>query len=105
MTFLRVMGFSVVLLLFYMGYSHILPQVEPDLSLPEEVSTEGLDMAGMIALGEDLFSGKGTCTLCHNNVGRAPDMLEMDLAAAFEEALSAPASTGTASGGDGAGAV
>ncbi len=105
MNFLRVIGFSVVVLLFYMGYSHILPQVEPDLSEPEEVSTEGLDMAGMIALGETLFSGKGTCTLCHNSMGRAPDTLEIDLAAEFAKHMSDPAYSGVAQGREGADAL
>ncbi len=105
MTFLRVIVFSVVLLLFYMGFAHILPQVEPDTSPPVEVSTDGLDMAGMIALGEDLFSGKGTCTLCHNGMGRAPDTLEMDLSATFASRLGDARYTGVAAGKDGAKAV
>ena len=105
MTFLRVIAFSLALLGFYAAYSHILPQVEPDLSEPVEVSTEGLDMAGMIALGEGLFSGKGTCTLCHNGMGRAPDTLEMDLAATFPERLADANYTGVAAGGAGAQAV
>ena len=98
MTFLRVIAFSLALLGFYAIFAHTLPQVEPDLSEPIEVSTDGLDMAGMITLGEDLFSGKGTCTLCHNGMGRAPNTLEIDLAAAFSERL-------TAVGGEGPAAV
>lgn len=105
MTFLRVIGFSVALLLFYMGYSHILPQVEPDLSEPMEVSTEGLDMDGFIALGEDLFSGKGDCMLCHKDRGRAPDMLAMDLAVVLAARLADPIYSGIAAGGEGAKAV
>ena len=105
MTFLRVIGFSVVLLLFFMVYGYMLPQVEPNLNPVEEVSTEGLDMDGMIALGEDLFTGKGTCTLCHNAMGRAPDTLEMDLAATFPERLADARYTGISAGGEGAKAV
>lgn len=105
MTFLRVMGFSLTLLLFYAVYSNSLPQVEPDMSDPVEVSTEGMDMDGMIAFGETLFTGKGTCTLCHNNLGRAPDTLEMDLAAAFAERLGDPRYEGIAAGGEGPKAV
>ncbi|HGG04934.1 MAG TPA: c-type cytochrome [Aliiroseovarius sp.] len=105
MTFLRVILFSIGLLGFYAVYAHILPQVEPDLSEPVEISTDGLDMDGMIGLGESLFSGKGTCTLCHNGMGRAPDTLEMDLAATFPERLSDPRYTGIAAGGEGAKAV
>jgi len=105
MTFLRVIVFSLSLLLFYALFSNSLPQVEPDLSEPIEVSTEGLDMDGMIALGETLFTGKGTCTLCHNDLGRAPDMLEMDLAAAFTERLTDTRYEGVAAGSEGPEAV
>ncbi|MDQ7069387.1 MAG: c-type cytochrome [Rhodobacterales bacterium] len=105
MTFLRIIVFSVVMMLFFQGFSHMLPQVEPDTSPPVEVSTDGLDMAGMIALGEELFSGKGTCTLCHNGMGRAPDTLEMDLSAIFFSRLGDARYTGVAAGKDGAKAV
>lgn len=105
MTFIRVIGFSVVLLLFYMGFAHILPQVEPDTSAPVEVSTAGLDMDGMIALGENLFSGKGTCTLCHNGMGRAPDTLVMDLSATYPERLMDARYAGVSAGKEGAKAI
>lgn len=105
MTFLRVIGFSLVMLLGFMGVSHLLPQVEPDMSEPIEVSTDGLDMPGMIALGESLFTGKGTCTLCHNGMGRAPDTLEMDLAVTFPERLMNARYTGVSAGKEGAKAV
>jgi len=105
MTFLRVIGFSVALLLFYMGFAHILPQVEPDTSAPVAVSTDGLDMDGMIALGEALFTGKGTCTLCHNNMGRAPDTLVMDMAAMYPERLKDARYTGVSAGQNGAKAI
>lgn len=105
MTFLRVMGFSVVMLLGFMGVSHILPQVEPDTSAPVAVSTDGLDMDGMIALGEALFSGKGTCTLCHNGMGRAPDTLAMDMSAIFPERLLDARYSGVSTGQEGAEAI
>lgn len=105
MNFLRVIGFSVVLLGFYAMFAHTLPQVEPDLSEPVEVSTEGLDMEGMIALGESLFTGKGTCTLCHNGMGRAPDTLEMDLATTFPSRLADPKYTGVSAGQSGPEAI
>lgn len=105
MTFLRVIVFSVVLLGFYALFAHTLPQVEPDLSEPVEVSTDGLDMEGMIALGESLFTGKGTCTLCHNGMGRAPDTLEMDLAATFPSRLADPKYTGVSAGKSGPEAI
>ncbi|HIP22799.1 MAG TPA: c-type cytochrome [Rhodobacteraceae bacterium] len=105
MTFFRVMGFSVVVLLAFWGLTNMLPQVIPDTSEPMEVSTDGLDMPGMIALGEDIFSGKGTCTLCHNDLGRAPDLLVLDLASTFPERLADPRYTGVSAGKEGADAV
>lgn len=105
MNFLRVIGFSVVILLLFMGFGHILPQVEPDTSAPVEVSTDGLDMDGMIALGENLFSGKGTCTLCHNGMGRAPDTLVMDMSATYPERLMDARYAGVSAGKEGAKAI
>lgn len=87
MTFLRVILFSVAVLLVYTGFANILPQVQSDPPAEEVVETGSLDMAGMVAYGEKLFSGKGTCTLCHNDLGRAPDLLVMDLASALGERL------------------
>ena len=105
MTFLRVIGFSVLVLLVYTGFANILPQLQSDPPSEEVLDTGGLDMAGMIAYGETLFSGAGTCTLCHKAQGRAPDLLGMDLAAALEEAINDPAYTGIAAGQDGPAAI
>ena len=44
-----------------------------------EVDVGSLTMESFVALGEDLFQGKGTCTLCHNQLGRAPDLLAFDV--------------------------
>jgi len=100
MTFFKVMGFSIFVLLIYTGFANILPQVQSDPPQEEEVETGSMDMGGFIAYGEKLFSGKGTCTLCHNDLGRAPNLLKMDLAAAYKERLSNPKYKG-----DGAGTV
>lgn len=79
MTFVRVMGFSLFVLLSYTLIANIVPQMQSDPPVEEEIDTGSMDMAGMIGWGERLFAGKGTCTLCHNNLGRAPDLLELDL--------------------------
>lgn len=83
MTFARVMIFSLLVLLVFTGFANILPQVQSDPPAEEVVEAGSLDMAGMVAYGRKLFSGKGTCTLCHNDLGRAPDLLALDLAATF----------------------
>ncbi len=94
MTFLRVIAFSIVMLLVFTGFANVLPQVQSDPPKEEKLDTGALDMAGMIAYGERLFSGDGTCTLCHNSMGRAPDLLQIDLAADFQERLNDPKYTG-----------
>lgn len=80
MTFVKVMGFSLFVLLSYTFIANIVPQFQSDAPVEEEIEVGSLDMAGMVSWGGRLFSGKGNCTLCHNNLGRAPDLLEMDLA-------------------------
>lgn len=105
MTLLRVLVFSVAVLLVYTMFANILPQVQSDPPAEEEVDTGSLDMAGMIAWGERLFPGKGTCTLCHNNLGRAPDLLVMDLNRTFSGRLTDSRYQGKAKGQDGAQAV
>ncbi len=88
MTFLRVIVFSVLALLVFTGFANMLPQVQSDPPSEEDAPTGAMDMAGMIAWGEELFSGAGTCTLCHNSLGRAPDLLmATDLAGDFAARL------------------
>ena len=105
MTFARVMIFSLFTLLAFTAFSNLVPQVQGDPPEEEVVDAGSLDMAGMVALGERLFSGKGTCTLCHNSLGRAPDLLELDLAKAFPDRLADARYTGAAKGKTGAKAV
>ena len=105
MTFLRVMAFSLVVVFAYTLFANILPQVQSDPPEEEEIDTDAMDLAGQVAWGERLFAGKGTCTLCHNELGRAPDMLNMDLAAAFAERLAAARYEGEAKGLEGAAAI
>ena len=102
MTFLKTMSFSIVAVLLFTAFANILPQVQSDAPVEEEISTEGMDMAGMVAYGERLFVGKGTCTLCHNDLGRAPDILQMDLASAFNERMADPSNVGVSAGGESA---
>ncbi len=105
MTFVRVMLFSLLVLLVFTGFANILPQFQSDPPAEEVVETGSLDMAGLVAYGERLFSGKGTCTLCHNNLGRAPDLLELDLAATFPARINDARYDGDAKGGEGGEAI
>ncbi|MFQ5954068.1 MAG: c-type cytochrome [Kiloniellales bacterium] len=77
-TFLAVVVFGLLVIGFFAGYSSFgIPQIEP-APPPKE---EKLDLAAMtmdefIALGERIFNGKGTCTLCHNPVGERAPLLD-----------------------------
>lgn len=75
--FLFVVIFSLLMIGFFAGYSNFgIPQIEPaPPPTDEKIDLGAMDMDQFIALGTRLYSGKGTCTLCHNELGRAP-MLE-----------------------------
>jgi len=106
MTLLRVLLFSTAVLLTYTLFANILPQVQsnpPEEEVP--IIAGEMDQDAQIAWGEKLFDGKGTCTLCHNNLGRAPDLLVMDLNTAFAERLVDTRYDGEAKGEEGAKAV
>lgn len=75
--FLSVVGFSLLMVGFFAGYSNFgIPQIEPAPPPVEEViDLTSMDMGQFISFGGRIVAGKGTCTLCHNSLGRAP-MLE-----------------------------
>ena len=87
-TFFNVVIFSLLSIGFFAGYSRYgIPQIEP--APPPEVETLDLGamtMTDFIALGERLFEGKGTCTLCHTEVGGRAPLLE-DAAVIAEDRL------------------
>jgi cytochrome c551/c552 len=74
-TFLKVVIFSVAVILFYTFYANVMiPQVRP-APPPVEAKLDmgSLTMEQFIHMGDEIFHGKGTCELCHNPVGgRAP---------------------------------
>lgn len=105
MTFLRVALFSLAVLLAYTLFANILPQVQSDPPQEEEIDPDALDTAGQVAWGGRLFEGKGACTLCHNNLGRAPDLLAMDLAAALPARLVDDRYAGAVESRDGTAAI
>lgn len=105
MTFLKVMAFSLATMFAFTIFANILPQVQSDAPTEEEVDVSTLDQGAQIAWGERLFGGKGSCSLCHKAQGRAPDVLNMDLAATFLGRLADSRYTGEAKGAEGAAAV
>jgi mono/diheme cytochrome c family protein len=72
--FLTVVAFTLLTIGFFAGYSNYgIPQIEPAAPPKEEKLDLGsMAMDQFVALGEKIFNGKGTCTLCHNSLGRAP---------------------------------
>jgi len=83
-TLLKTLGFSLALIFAFAGVTYVLPQMKGEAPVEKEVDVSALTMDSFIGLGEELFEGKGTCTLCHNELGRAPDLLAYN---AVEESL------------------
>lgn len=84
---LKVLGFSIALTLVFMLVANTLPQVEGEAPVEKEVDLGALTMDSFVDLGEAIFAGKGTCTLCHNNMGRAPDILALNMVETAESRL------------------
>jgi cytochrome c5 len=87
-TFLAVVTFSLLVIAFFSGYSSFgIPQIQPAPPPKEEtLDLTAINMDQFIALGERIYKGKGTCTLCHNPVGGRAPMLE-EAARVAEERL------------------
>ncbi|MEW8691721.1 MAG: c-type cytochrome [Candidatus Thiodiazotropha endolucinida] len=86
---LKTLGFSLALTLIFTLVTYILPQVEGEAPVDKAVDLSALTMDDFIALGEDLFNNKGTCTLCHKPapLGRAPDIQGADMVSLGNERL------------------
>ncbi|MDH3670190.1 MAG: cytochrome c [Gammaproteobacteria bacterium] len=76
----KILAFSVALILIFAGVTYVLPQMKGEAPEEKEVDVGALTMDSFTAMGEELYGGKGTCTLCHNKLGRAPDLLAFDVA-------------------------
>ena len=87
----KVIGFSLGLALLFTIVANTLPQIEGEAPVDEEVDIGALTMDGFVALGESIFTGKGTCTLCHNNLGRAPDLLALNIVETAQTHMQDPA--------------
>jgi cytochrome c5 len=76
--FLNVVVFSLLIIGFFAGYSRYgIPQIEPaPPPEAEKLDLGAITMDEFIAVGERIYSGKGTCTLCHNAIGGRAPLLE-----------------------------
>lgn len=80
-------GFSLVLALMFTLVANLLPQVQGEAPVEKEVDLGALTNESFAALGEEIFKGKGTCTLCHNALGRAPDIMALNMVQSAGERL------------------
>jgi len=99
-TIIKVLSFMIMMVLVFTGISNLLPQVEGQAPEDVKVDLGALTMDTYISMGEALFKGKGTCTLCHNNLGRAPDILEMNMEETAAERLASADYKGDAKGSE-----
>ncbi len=83
---LKMTVFSLLTIAFFAGFSNYgIPEINPAPPPSEEKLDLGsMTMERFIALGDKIFNGKGTCTLCHNAVGGRAPMLDKVAAVASE---------------------
>ena len=72
--FFTVAAFALITIGLFAAYSNFgIPQIEPaPPPVEEKIDLDSMTMDQFISLGDRVFNGKGTCTLCHNSLGRAP---------------------------------
>lgn len=95
---LKTLAFSLALTLLFTLVTYLLPQVKGEAPVEKKVDLGSLSMDGFIALGDDIFHNKGTCTLCHKPapLGRAPDIEGENMVALAAERLADPRYKGEA---------
>ena len=76
--FLKIAGFSLLVISLFATYSNLgIPQIKPAPPPSQEsVDLSSMDMDSFISLGEKIYNTKGTCTLCHNELGGRAPMLD-----------------------------
>ncbi len=97
MNFFKVVGFSLFAIVSFALYANYgIPKITPAAPpVEEKVDLGAMTMDTFIALGDKIFNGKGTCTLCHNAVGGRAPMLD-SVAAIAEERMKDPRYKGEA---------
>ena len=82
--FLKVVAFSLVTIGLFAAYSNYgIPEIVPaPPPKQEKIDLGEMTMEQYVALGGRLVAGKGTCTLCHNELGRAPLLDDVAIVAA-----------------------
>lgn len=95
--FINVIIFSLLVMGGYVLFATAyIPKINPSPPPAEEALDVGsMTMEKFIALGEGIFNGKGTCTLCHNPVVKRAPLLE-GIASRAMERIKDPRYKGTA---------
>jgi len=72
--FLKVVGFCTLMICSFGAYATFgIPRIQPaPPQIEKKIDLGAMTMDQFIALGDKVYNGKGTCTLCHNEMGRAP---------------------------------
>jgi len=82
---LKIVVFSLAVICGFAGYTTFgLPLIVPEAPPVEEKLGGDITMDQFIAVGEKIYNGKGTCTLCHNPVGGRAPLLEPVASVAME---------------------
>ena len=89
--FFKVLVFSLLMIGFFAGFSNFgIPEIKPaPPPVQEQLDLDAITPERFIALGEKLFNGKGTCTLCHNAVGGRAPLLDQTAAIAADRLVEA----------------
>lgn len=95
--FLKVIVFSVITIVLYTLFAtEYIPPLNPAPPPKEEALDLGaMSMDQFVVLGEKIYNGKGTCTLCHNPVVKRAPLLDA-LAGVAEERIKDPGYKGEA---------
>jgi len=93
----KVVAFGLLTIGFFTLFSNFgIPQLEPaPPPADEELDLSAMTMEDFVALGDRIFNGKGTCTLCHNPVGGRAPLLD-NAAATIRDRLRNPGYGGQA---------
>lgn len=72
----KILVYGLLIMLAFAGYAKFgIPLVIPEAPPVEEKITGAMTKDQFVAMGDKIFHGKGTCTLCHSPVGgRAPNL-------------------------------
>ncbi|MEE8496409.1 MAG: hypothetical protein V3S21_08015 [Xanthomonadales bacterium] len=98
---MKTAGFSLALMLVFLSVTYLLPQMEERAPVASELDLSAMTLDSFVAAGEDLYNGRGNCALCHNALGRAPDLLVLNAVQIAEQRLSDPSYQGNAKDAEG----